>query len=71
MNTDSCAASINQWTTTFLASIHRWAGAPDGLGQIAGAIIKTWVYQIEPLPYLRDHISLAMLASSLETDLGL
>lgn len=29
------------------------------------------VYQIEPLPYLRDLISPAMLASSLETDLGL
>jgi hypothetical protein len=64
------------------------AAAPDGLGPIAGSIIKTlgenWVmayaidadaadrvYQIEPLSYLRDLISPAILASSLEADLGL
>lgn len=64
------------------------SGAPDGLGPIAGSIIKALgqdrvmayavntdaadrVYQIVALPYLRELISPAMLASSLETDLGL
>lgn len=52
-------------------SIIKALGADRVMAYAVDAAVADRVYQIAPLPYLRDHISSGLLASSLETDLGL